>query len=109
MQDAALFYRSRAVSSFHRRRLHPILSDEWRHSVGEARMFIRACRSTWDDRPREIRRTVYALGPRVRSQGQSTPEERFSAMMVIAKRAAQRPVFDPRRPDEIIGNSYADP
>ena len=30
-------------------------------------------------------------------------EKRFSAMMVIAKRAAQRPVFDPRRPDEIIG------
>jgi hypothetical protein len=30
-------------------------------------------------------------------------EERFSAMMVIARRAAQRPVFDPRRPDEIIG------
>jgi hypothetical protein len=30
-------------------------------------------------------------------------EERFNAMMVIAKRAARRPVFDPRRPDEIIG------
>jgi hypothetical protein len=30
-------------------------------------------------------------------------EERFSAMMAIAKRAAERPVFDPRRPDEIIG------
>ncbi len=30
-------------------------------------------------------------------------EERFSAMMAIAKRAAQRPVFDPRPPDEIIG------
>lgn len=30
-------------------------------------------------------------------------EERFNAMMVIAKRAAQLPVFDPRSPDEIIG------
>ncbi|MBV9491764.1 MAG: hypothetical protein JO069_18885 [Verrucomicrobia bacterium] len=30
-------------------------------------------------------------------------EARFRAMRVIAKRAAQRPVFDPRRPDEIIG------
>jgi hypothetical protein len=30
-------------------------------------------------------------------------EERFTAMMAIAQRAAQRPVFDPRRPDEIIG------
>ena len=30
-------------------------------------------------------------------------DERISAMMAIAKRAAQRPVFDPRRPDEIIG------
>ena len=30
-------------------------------------------------------------------------EERFSAMMAIATRAAQRPIFDPRRPDEIIG------
>jgi uncharacterized protein (DUF433 family) len=27
----------------------------------------------------------------------------FAAMMAIAKRAAQRPVFDPRRPEEIIG------
>jgi hypothetical protein len=32
-----------------------------------------------------------------------TPEERFNAMMAIAKRAAQRPVFDSRTPDEIIG------
>lgn len=30
-------------------------------------------------------------------------EARFNAMMVIAKRAAQLPVFDPRRPDDIIG------
>jgi hypothetical protein len=33
MQDAALFFRSRAVSSFHRRRKHPVLSDEWRRQV----------------------------------------------------------------------------
>jgi hypothetical protein len=37
------------------------------------------------------------------SPSSMSSEERFSAMMVIAKRAAQRPVFDPRRPDEIIG------
>ena len=30
-------------------------------------------------------------------------EERFRAIMEIAARAAQRPIFDPRRPDEIIG------
>jgi hypothetical protein len=30
-------------------------------------------------------------------------DERFKAMMVIAERAAKLPVFDPRRPDEIIG------
>ena len=30
-------------------------------------------------------------------------EERFRAMMAIAKSAAELPVFDPRRPDEIIG------
>ena len=30
-------------------------------------------------------------------------EERFSSIMAIAKRAAQRPILDPRRPDEIIG------
>lgn len=32
-----------------------------------------------------------------------TGEERFNAMLAIAQRAAQRPVFDPRSPDEIIG------
>ena len=32
-----------------------------------------------------------------------TNEERFNAMLAIAQRAAQRPVLDPRSPDEIIG------
>jgi hypothetical protein len=32
-----------------------------------------------------------------------TSEERFNAMMAIARQAVQRPVFDPRSPDEIIG------
>ena len=30
-------------------------------------------------------------------------EERFSSIMAIAKRAAQRPILYLRRPDEIIG------
>ena len=34
-------------------------------------------------------------------------EERFRAMMEIANRAVQLPVFDPRSPDEIIGYSGA--
>ena len=68
MQVAALFFRSRASACFHRRRQHPFLSDEWRHEVEDARRFIRATRENWDDRPREITRTVYALGPRVRTQ-----------------------------------------
>lgn len=68
MQDAALFYRSRAVSCFHRRRLHPVLSDEWRRTVQDARQFIRSCRDSWNDRPREIIRTHFALGPQLRTQ-----------------------------------------
>ena len=68
MQDAALFFRHRAISSFHRRRLYPVLSADWRHEVEDARRFIRACRDCWDDQPHEILRTVYALGPRVRTQ-----------------------------------------
>jgi hypothetical protein len=68
MQDVALFFRSRAVSCFHRRRLHPVHSDEWRHAVEDTRRFVRACRDSWDDRPREIIRTHYALGPQLRTQ-----------------------------------------
>ena len=45
MQDAALFFRSRAVAAFHRRRKYALLSDDWRHYVAEARRFIRACRT----------------------------------------------------------------
>lgn len=30
-------------------------------------------------------------------------EERFRAIMEIAERASQRPILDPRRPEEIIG------
>lgn len=37
------------------------------------------------------------------SSSAMSSEERFSAMRAIAKRTAQRPVLDPRRPDEIIG------
>ncbi|MBV8525870.1 MAG: type II toxin-antitoxin system VapB family antitoxin, partial [Acetobacteraceae bacterium] len=37
-----------------------------------------------------------------RSPPPMTSEERFRGMMEIADRAAQRPVFDPRRPDDII-------
>ncbi len=68
MQDAALFYRHAALGCFHRRRKYGLLSPEWRHEVNEARLFIRHCRANWDDRPREITRTAYALGPRVRAQ-----------------------------------------
>ena len=76
MQDAALFYRSRAVACFHRRRRWPFLSDGWRHEVEDARRFIRATRANWDDRPREITRTHYALGPRVQMQKPLTRAER---------------------------------
>ena len=69
MQDAAMFFRNRAVMCFHRRRRWPFLSDAWRHEVEDARRFIRACRANWQyDQPHEILRTVYALGPRVRTQ-----------------------------------------
>jgi hypothetical protein len=68
MQDAAMFFRNRAISSFHRRRKYPVRSENWLHEVNDARRFIRACRDSWDDQPREIIRTAYALGPRVRTQ-----------------------------------------
>jgi len=85
MQDAALFFRSRALACFHRRR-HPFLSDEWRHEVEEARRFIRATRENWDDRPREIIRTHYALGPRVRMQRPLTRTEELSAVILAMLR-----------------------
>jgi hypothetical protein len=44
-----------------------------------------------------------AIGVLPPSTPSMSSEERFEAMMAIAKRAAQRPVFDPRSPDEIIG------
>ncbi len=65
MQDAAMFFRSRAVAAFHRRRKYALLSADWRDCVDEARYFIRACRQNWDyDQPHQILRTLYALGPR---------------------------------------------
>ncbi|MGO9235679.1 MAG: hypothetical protein ACLP4V_17040 [Methylocella sp.] len=67
MQDAGLFYRHAALGCFHRRRKYALLSPEWRHEVKDARQFIRYCCANWDDRPREITRTAYALGPRVRT------------------------------------------
>ncbi len=79
MQDAALFFRSRAVACFHRRRKYAALSPEWRHEVKEAREFIRYCRANWDDRPREITRTAYALGPNVRLQRMITCPQRDTA------------------------------
>jgi hypothetical protein len=62
MQNAALFFRHTALGCFHRRRKYPVLSENWLHEVTDARRFIRACRANWDDRPREIIRTAYALG-----------------------------------------------
>lgn len=62
MEDAALFFRQRAYACFCRRRKYPFLSDDWRHEVEDARRFIRACRSMWDDRPREIFRTFLVPG-----------------------------------------------
>ncbi len=49
-----------------------------------------------------------ALTAHARAAGVAVPpaasnEERFNAMLAIAKRAARRSVFDPRTPDEIIG------
>lgn len=102
MEDAALFYRHTALGCFHRRRKYLLLSPEWRHEVDDARRFIRACRDNWDDRPREIVRTVYALGPRVRLQRPRpmTDEERQAddATPIEARRALvqqiARQVFD---------------
>jgi hypothetical protein len=31
MQDAAAFFRQRAGACFHRRRKHPVNSEDWRH------------------------------------------------------------------------------
>ncbi len=82
MQDAALFFRSRAVACFYRRRRWPFLSDEWRHEVEDARRFIRATRANWDDRPREITRAHYALGPLVQMQKPLTRTEELSAVIL---------------------------
>jgi hypothetical protein len=47
--------------------------------------------------------TAHALAIGVLPPSAMGSEERFNAMLGIAKRAAQRPVFDGRSPDEIIG------
>jgi hypothetical protein len=47
--------------------------------------------------------TAHALATGVLPSPVTSSEERFNAMLAIAKRAAQRPVFDGRSPDEIIG------
>jgi len=81
MQDAALFFRNRALASFHRRRRYPLLSPDWRHDVEDARRFIRYCRAEWLSRPghgrsadpTEISRPVYALGGAVRTPRPITP------------------------------------
>ena len=86
MQDAALFFRHTAIGCFHRRRKYPLLSPEWQHEVDDARRFIRACRENWDDRPREITRTVYALGPRVRTQKPLRRTEQLSAVILALLR-----------------------
>jgi len=87
MQDAALFFRHTALGCFHRRRKYPLLSPEWQHEVDDARYFIRACREDWQARPAHerlaaaaaITRTVYALGPRVRTQRPLTRMHRDEA------------------------------
>jgi len=86
MQDAALFFRSRALACFHRRRCWPLLSDEWRHEVEDARRLIRATRANWDDRPREITLTHYALGPLVQMQKPLTRAEELSAVILAMLR-----------------------
>ncbi|HJU20795.1 MAG TPA: type II toxin-antitoxin system VapB family antitoxin [Stellaceae bacterium] len=47
--------------------------------------------------------TAHALATGVLPSSTTGSEGRFNAMLAIAKRAAQRPVFDGRSPDEIIG------
>jgi hypothetical protein len=47
--------------------------------------------------------TAHAFATGVLPPPATSSEERFNAMLAIAKRAAQQPVFDGRSPDEIIG------
>jgi hypothetical protein len=39
MEDYAAFCRQRADACFHRRRKYPVLSENWRHEVSDARQF----------------------------------------------------------------------
>jgi hypothetical protein len=88
MEDAALFFRHTALGCFQRRRKYPVLSENWRHEVNDARAFIRYCRAHWLDRPghgrsadpAEITRAAYALGPRVRLQNAITRPPRDKAI-----------------------------
>jgi hypothetical protein len=79
MEDAGLFYRHVALGCFHRRRKYAPLSSKWRDEVEDARSFIRATRANWDDRPRVIVRTAFALGPNVRLQRMITRPQRDTA------------------------------
>lgn len=50
--------------------------------MDDVRRFIRACRESWDDRPREIFRTHYALGWRVRMQRPLARKEGLYAVIL---------------------------
>ena len=41
MQDGAAYFRFHAVAYFHRRRQYPLGSEDRRHTVEEARVFLR--------------------------------------------------------------------
>jgi hypothetical protein len=79
MDDPAWFYRHRAIACIRRRRRYPILSDNWRHEVEDARRFIRACHQLLAAYTPDARRAFveqlahstyrgYALAPRQRPQ-----------------------------------------
>ncbi len=63
MQDPLGFFRQRALAAFHRRSLYPILSEDWRHTVDEARRFVNTYRAL------QARPELDALDPEQPAEG----------------------------------------
>lgn len=65
MQDPAGFFKQRALAAFHRRKRHPLGSEERKHNCAEARMFLKSYRrSLSSERQRHLEEVTDPPPPR---------------------------------------------
>ena len=51
MEDPAAFFKQRALEAFHRRKKHPLGSEERKHNCDEARSFLKSYRAILQEEP----------------------------------------------------------